>query len=123
MAMLFRVAYPDGEEVFGTGYPGQILTAREVPRGPSCCYLDEIEVDFSGFSSTRHDALLPVLRIVGGPRRPTIHVRVDGSEAERETWMDAREAEGWQTKSPPGGGPLVWVVADRDGMDPAALER
>jgi hypothetical protein len=123
MAMLFFIQYPNGERVMGTGYPNTILRVGEVPCGPECCYQDQVEVDFTDFSKDRHDAGLPVLRVVGGPRRPTIHVRVEGTEAERELWMDDREAEGWSTNSPPAGGSIVWVVASRDGMDVEDLER
>jgi hypothetical protein len=111
MAMIFRVIYPSGEQTTGTGYPNTTLVVREVPPGPESCWLDEIEVDFS--VPEPH----PVKRILGGPRRPTIHRRLEGTEAERERWMDAREAEGWLTTTSPDDDHDVWCVADRDGLE------
>jgi hypothetical protein len=119
MAMLFQVVYPRGEITMATGYPDGILVVQEVPPGPESCYLDELEVDFK----TPPPSPLVVKRVVGGPRRPTHRVRLDVAEAEREVWMEAREAEGWVTMGAPGEPSVVWCVADRDGMDPAALER
>jgi len=116
VAMLFRVRYPDGEITWGTGYPDLPLIVREVPRGPACCYLDEIEVQFGAPEP------LPVLRVVGGPRRPTHHVRVAGTLGERDLWMDAREADGWVTCEADDPA-VVWVVAGRDGLDVAELVR
>ena len=122
--MLFHVAYPGGERSIGTGFPGHVLVIREVPRGPECCYLDELEVDFGPFANGRAPgAELPVRRVVGGPRRPTLHVRVSGTEAERDAWADAREAEGWLTTSAPDDPSIMWVVATRDGLDLDELER
>jgi hypothetical protein len=114
MAMIFEVLYPGGECATAIGYPGGVLVVRIVPPGPESCYLDELEVDFD---------TLTVKRILGGPRRPTLRVRIDGTEADRERWMDARDAEGWVTRGAPGEPSVVWCVADQDGMDPAALVR
>lgn len=119
--MIFSVVYPHGERANGYGYPDQILVVREVPAGPECCYLDEIEVDFTNVRDPA--AVLPVLRVVGGPRRPSIHVRLSCTEAELDAWMDARDREGWQTGHSSADPFLVWCVADRDGMDPADLVR
>jgi hypothetical protein len=117
MAMIFQVVYPGGERTTATGYPNDTLVVREVPPGPESCYLDEVEVDFE----------MPephlVKRVLRGPRRPTIHVRLDATEAERDVWMDARDAEGWVTASAPGDPSMIWCVADQEGMDPQALER
>jgi hypothetical protein len=52
-----------------------------------------------------------VKRILGGPRRPTIHVRVAG---DREAWMDARENEGWATLGSEEDPSVVWLVARSD---------
>jgi hypothetical protein len=112
--MLFEVRYPSGHVTWATGYPNQILVVQQVPPGPDSCYLDELEVDFSTEPAV-------VLRVVGGPRRPTIRVRVPAST--REAWMDAREAEDWQTAGDDRDPELVWVVADRDGLDAADLVR
>lgn len=116
MALLFRVVYPSGEETFGTGYPGSVLVVREVPPGPESAYLDEIEVDFAVPEP------LPVRRIVGGPRRATIRVRVDGTDAERDRWMDDREREGFVTGLSPAEAGIVLCAPYRDGLDPLALE-
>lgn len=115
--MIFEVVYSSGERTWAVGYPNQILVVNQVPPGPESCYFDEIEVDFSAYPHR-------VLRVVGGPRRPTILVRVEGTDADRELWMDARDAEGWQTLSGHDPDPtIVFVVADRDGKDLADLER
>jgi hypothetical protein len=115
MAMLIEVEYPGGERAITTGYYGGVLVVQIVPRGPEAALGDELEVDF-GHQTPR------VLRIVGGPRRPTIHVRLtDASEAAREQWMDARDAEGWLTRDDADDPGLIYVVATRDGLDPAAL--
>lgn len=114
--MIFDVVYPSGERANGYGYPNQLLVVREVPAGPECCYLDEIEVDFTKDP-------VPVLRVVGGPRHPTLHVRIAGTEAEVDAWMEARDDEGWSTNNHSADRNLVWVVAVRDGMDPEDLVR
>ena len=92
MALVFTVSYPNGETAEAIGYPDQILRVDVVPRGPEACLYDEIECEFR----TGHQA--HVRRIVAGPRRVTIHVRVTG---ERDAWMDARDAEGWSTRGDP----------------------
>ena len=124
MALLIRVVYPGGEQVWATGYPDQILVVREIYGGPESCYLDELECDFSGYTTAR-DARIPcpVLRVVGGPRRPTIHVRVQGTLDEVEAWIVAREAEGWAATTSPGHPSFVWIVADREGLDTSELGR
>lgn len=115
MAMLIDVEYPHGERATATGYYGGVLVVQIVPRGPEAALGDVLEVDFT------HDPAR-VRRIVGGPRRPTLHVRLTGySEAARDRWMDARDAEGWLTRDDPDDPTLIYVVATRDGLDPAAL--
>ena len=125
MAMVLRIRYPGGETVWSIGYPvaGSILRVDQVPGGPEACYGDQVEADFSVPEP------YPVLRIVGGPRRPTIRVRLadpSGNElaqAEREVWMDAREAEGWLANDADDGSTDIWVVASRDGLDARELAR
>lgn len=117
MAMLFEVEYPGGERAIATGYAGSTLIVQVVPRGPEAALDDALEVDF-GRDPPR------VLRVLGGPRRPTLHVRLAGaSAAEREAWMDARDAEGWLTREDDGDPTRILVVAGHDGMDPTALAR
>jgi hypothetical protein len=118
VALIFEVVYPSGEHAWARGYFGTTLVVDQVPPGPDSCLHDEIEVDFT--APHPH----PVLRVVGGPRRPTLRVRFAGTPGERDTWMDARDADGWETL--PGYDPdpdVIWVVAARDGKDPADLER
>jgi hypothetical protein len=79
MAMLFEVEYPSGERVIATGYPEAILVVQVVPRGPEACYGDELEVSFTSSARGGLREVYRVVRIVGGPRRKTIHARVDGS--------------------------------------------
>lgn len=106
MALIFTLIYPNGETAEAVGYPGQVLRVDIVPRGPEACLLDEVECEFLS------DYQAKVLRIVAGPRRRTIHVRVTGN---RDAWMDARDAEGWWTREAPDEDDVVWVVAvDRD---------
>ena len=121
--MIFPVVYPGGEHAHGYGYPGQVLTISEVPAGPEACFLDEVEVDFAAAPPGSPTTALPVRRVVGGPRRPTYHVRVAGTPAEVEAWMDARDAEGWVTGGATGDPALVWIVAGHDDLAVAELER
>ena len=115
MAIVFQVRYPRGEVAYAVGWPNRTLLVDVVPAGPEGCYRDEVEVDFD--APQPH----PVLRIVGGPRRPTIHVRVPGSEAEREAWMNRREDEGWDTLGSHEDDDIVWCVATADDLDPTML--
>lgn len=121
MAMIFEVECPGGERAWAVGYPDGPLVVTQVPPGPDGCYGDVIEVDFAAFKGGS-PAPCRVLRVVGGPRRPTIRVRVEGGAATRDAWMDARDAEGWDTL---GGhdaeADVVWAVATREGMDVTAL--
>src|SRR5512138_790975 len=125
MAMVLRIRYPGGETVWSIGYsvPGAIVRVDQVPRGPEACYGDEVEADFTA------PAPYPVLRIVGGPRRPTIRVRLadpsgnELAEADREAWMAAREAEGWLTNDADDGSTDIWIVATRDDLDARELAR
>lgn len=110
--MIFEVEYPSGERCFATGYPDSTLVVDVVPTGPDAAYLDEIECDFTGDHPR-------VRRVLGGPRRPTIRVRLEGSEAELERWMTARESQGWDTRLEEG---VILVVATRDGMARSSLE-
>ena len=106
MALIFTLLYPNGETAEAIGYPGQVLRVDLVPRGPEACLHDEVECELLP------DYRANVRRIVGGPRRPTIHVRVIG---DRDACMDARDAEGWWTREDPDEDDVVWVVAvDRD---------
>ncbi len=111
--MIFEVEYPNGERAWAVGNPGEVLRVDPVPRGPESCLGDRVEVDFSR-------APCRVLRIVGGPRRPTLHVRVPHDGAAREAWIEAREAEGWATLDD---AQVVWFVATQDGLDAAAIAR
>ncbi|MFV8752510.1 hypothetical protein ACNOYE_18340 [Nannocystaceae bacterium ST9] len=120
MAMIFTVEYPGGERVWAIGYPGAPLRVGEVPRGPEACYADELEVEF--VASSEVSQVHRVVRILGGPRRASVHVRLAGAgAAERETWMDAREREGWLTREAPGDPETLWVAPTRAGMDTDAL--
>ena len=115
MALIFFVDYPNGETAEAVGYPDQILWINAVPRGPEACLHDEVECEFLADYRAR------VLRIVAGPRRRTIHVRVAG---DREAWMDARESEGWCTRADRVAEDVVWIVAvdvDRDPQELIAL--
>lgn len=115
--MVFEVTYPSGERTYAIGYPGTTLVVNQVPPGPESCMYDELEVTLDpGATSAR------VVRIVGGPRRPTHRVRITGGEATRERWMSAREAEGWSTLDGHDPDPdVVWIVALEDGLDPTTL--
>ncbi|MFN0247121.1 MAG: hypothetical protein ACKV2T_09435 [Kofleriaceae bacterium] len=118
MAMLFEVTYPSGEQTYGIGYPGTTIVVNQVPPGPESCMYDELEVVPVPGSSTS----VRVVRIVGGPRRPTYRVRVLGGETVRNAWMDVRDAEGWTTLDGHDPDPdVVWVVALEDDLDPATL--
>ena len=113
--MLIDVEYPGGERVLATGHHGRPLTVQIVPHGPEAALGDILEVDF-----TREPPR--VVRIVGGPRRPTIHVRLDPlSQAKRDRWMDARDDEGWSTRDDPDDPALILIVATRDDQDPEQL--
>lgn len=117
MAMLIDVEYPDGERVWATGYVDRPLHVQIVPRGPEAALGDILEVDFT-VEPPR------VLRVTGGPRRPTIHVHLEHfTQAERDAWMDARDDEGWSTREAPNDPTLVFVVATRDDQDPNDLIR
>jgi hypothetical protein len=119
MAMIFDVVYPSGERTFATGYPDTIVVVQQVPPGPESCLYDQLEVDFANISKP-----LPcrVLRVVGGPRRPTHRVRVVGGEVARTSWMDEIETKGWSALDGHDPDPdVVWVVAMEDGLDPATL--
>ncbi len=123
VAQLITVQYPSGEQVIATGYVGGTLVAQIIPRGPEAQLLDVLEIDYTGPEPFR------VVRVIGGPRRPTIRVRLEVDEPVAEAWIDAREADGWTARcaepsaaSPEQHGSTeVWVVAMRDGLDPAAL--
>ncbi|MCE9574415.1 MAG: hypothetical protein K8W52_14805 [Deltaproteobacteria bacterium] len=108
MAMLFAVAYPGGERTIATGYPGAIVVVREVPRGPEACLFDELEIAATD-EPGELGPLFRVVRIAGGPRRPTLRVRLDAA-ADRDAWLDAREAEGWWTATAPGDPDDLWLV-------------
>ena len=115
MALLIAITYPGGGHAIATGYPHRTLVVQIIPRGPEAAYLDEVEVDWTG------DEPHPVVRVVGGPRRPTIRVRLDRDEAATEAWIAAREADGWEARVADDDPGEVWVVAGRDGLDPARL--
>jgi len=116
LAMIFEVEYPNGERAWSIGFPGGTLVVDLVPPGPQSCLGDELEVEF------REGAPCRVLRVLGGPRRPTLRVRVPGGVAVREAWMMAREAEGWATADGLDADPeVVWLAATRDGLEPAGL--
>ncbi len=108
MALIFTVIYPNGETAEAVGYPDQVLRVDIVPRGPEACLHDEVECEF------RPDYTAKVLRIVGGPRRRTIHVRVAG---DRDAWMDARDSEGWWTLPDRDEDDVVWLVPVDDDRD------
>ena len=132
MALLIEVVYPSGEHVIATGYLHRTLVVQIVPRGPDAAYLDELEVDFTGDEPYR------VVRVLGGPRRRTVRVRVDllsaslrdaarpgeagACDGDHEAWLDAREADGWYGRVADDGSGELWVVAERDGLDARALE-
>lgn len=118
MALIFDVVYPNGEHAVAIGYGGRPLVVNQVPRGPESCLFDELEV-------ATHSTTAPcaVVRILGGPRRPTHRVRVIGGELAREQWMAAREVEGWDTLDGHDEDPdVVWVVATADGLDASMLD-
>ena len=116
--MIFSVTYPGGEQTYGIGYPGTTLVIEQVPPGPESCLGDVLEVAPDPVGSTN----MRVVRIVGGPRRPTHRVRVVGGAAAREAWMAAHEARGWTALDGHDPDPdVVWVVALVDGLDPATL--
>jgi hypothetical protein len=117
MAMIFTVVYPSGERAYAIGYPRSKLVVNIVPPGPESCLYDELEVEPDAAGSS-----VRVLRIVGGPRRPTHRVRVMGGEIAREEWMNERDAEGWSTLDGQDPDPdVVWAVACRDDLDIATL--
>ncbi|MCX5743178.1 MAG: hypothetical protein NT062_11860 [Proteobacteria bacterium] len=116
MAMLIEVIYPGGERVVATGYPHQVLVLQIVPRGPEAAYLDDLEVDFTDPTPHR------VRRVIGGPRRPTIRVTFP-VDTDRDAWSDAREADGWSVYEADDRSGELWIVALRDGLDPADLQR
>jgi len=115
MAMLFEVEYPNGERAWAVGYVGSPLRVDIVPRGPGACFGDLLDVD--------HGVQPPRVRsLLGGPRRPTHELELGPADTpERETWMDAREAEGWLVRESPDDPTRVWVVALRDELDAAGL--
>jgi hypothetical protein len=115
--MLINVEYAGGERALATGYVGARLVVQILPRGPEACFYDELEVDFSGAEPYR------VVRVVGGPRRPTIRVAVAHDDATREAWIDAREREGWYGRPADDGSDEVWIVAERDGLSVDDLVR
>lgn len=112
MALVYTVIYPNGETAEAIGYPDQILRIDVVPRGPEACLHDEVECEFGS------DYRAKVLRVVAGPRRKTIHVRVAGN---REAWMEARDAEGWWTLGAHDEDDVVWIVAVDEDRDPEVL--
>ena len=116
MALIFEVEYPGGERCHATGYPSSTLIVDIVPSGPQACYRDEIECELDGSARPR------VRRVIKGPRRPTVRVRLEAGEAEIERWMDARDAEGWETRDSDDDPAEILVVAGRDGMAIRALE-
>jgi hypothetical protein len=115
VAQLIEVVYPGGERVIATGYYGGTLVVQIVPRGPEAALYDELACDFATDPPR-------VARILGGPRFPTHHVRVALDEAGREAWMDAREAEGWETRESDEDSQLIYVVATRADLDPTTLK-
>jgi hypothetical protein len=111
-----RGQYPNGERAWSIGFPGGTLVVDLVPPGPQSCLGDQLEVEFAKSGPGR------VLRVLGGPRRPTIRVRVPGGVTAREAWMTAREAEGWATADGlDADADVVWLAATRDELDPARL--
>lgn len=115
--MIFEVEYPNGERAWSIGFPGGTLVVDLVPPGPESCLGDELEVEFTKSGPCR------VLRVLGGPRRPTARVRLPGGVAVREAWMTAREAEGWATADGLDPDPdVVWVAPTRDGLVPTSLD-
>ena len=107
MAMIFTVCYPSGERAFAIGYPDAPLVVDLVPRGPEACLFDEIEAEPFHGPTTECRAR----RILAGPRRPALHVRLDGaSESARDAWLDAREAEGWWVATSPDDPDEIWIV-------------
>ena len=112
MALVYFLTYPNGETAEAIGYPDQVLRVDVVPRGPDACLYDEVECEFLP------DYRAKVLRIIAGPRRQTIHVRVTGN---RDAWMDARDEEGWWTRPDPDVDDVVWVVPVDEDRDPAQL--
>lgn len=117
--MLLNVRYPLGELAIATGYPveGSTVVVQIIPRGPEAAVDDVLLVDFT------QGEPYPVVRIVGGPRRATIRVRLQLDEAGREQWMNARELEGWDARESDDDAHELWVVPMRDGMDAAELVR
>ncbi len=123
MAMLFSVVYPAGESAIATGYPGTLVVVYQVPRGPEACLLDELAIAPTG-ERDAFGALYRVVRIAGGPRRPTLRVRLAGAApAARDAWLDAREAEGWWTGTAPDDPDELWLVRPAPGpaRGPVAL--
>jgi hypothetical protein len=114
VAQLIEVEYPNGERAIATGYYGGTLVVQIVPRGPEACVYDELECDFTSDPPR-------VTRVIGGPRLPTHHVRVALDEAGREEWMQAREAEGWDTRQSDEDPQLILVVATRADLDASTL--
>lgn len=119
MAMLLHIEYPAGERAIATGYPvpGSTLIVQIIPRGPEAALYDEVIVDLTGSEPHR------VLQVVGGPRRPTIRVRLELDERGRLSWMDARELEGWDTRESDHDPLEIWAVPLRDDLHPADLVR
>jgi hypothetical protein len=115
--MLIEVVYPRGERVTATGYVGGVLWVSIVPEGPEAAYLDELEVDYAGEREP-----YPVVRVVGGPRNPTLRVRLALDEAALDRWMTARDDEGWSTRVSDTDPRVVLVVACRAGLDARSLE-
>ena len=116
--MLVLIRYPNGEITYATGYPvkGAALVVDTVPRGPVAAYRDVVELDVEAGEP------FPVTHVIDGPRRPTYRIRLGGTEAEIERWMEARETEGWYARMSDTDRNELWVVAERDGLDPSDLE-
>lgn len=103
MALIYEVVYPGGERARAVGYPDGVLRVTVVPRGPEACLGDLLECTFGPAG----DYTAYVRAVVGGPRRPTRHVRVDG---DRAAWIEAREREGLEVLEDPDDPAVVWVV-------------
>lgn len=116
MAMLIEVVYPRGERVTATGYIGKVLWVSIVPEGPEAAYLDELEVDYTGKREP-----YPVVRVVAGPRNPTLRVRPALDEDALDRWMTARDDEGWSTRISDRDPRVVLAVACRAGLDARSL--
>ncbi len=117
MAVVFDVVYPNTERAYAVGYPVAGTTVRVdiVPEGPEACLGDLLEVDFA-FSPC------PVRRIAGGPRRKTVRVRLPSADPRVvEPWLEARDAEGFETRQSDVDATIALVVPVGDNVDLARL--